>query len=149
LKVVLDTNVLVSGLINPDGNPGRVLDLLLAGEITLLVDDRILAECRAVLARPRFGFDVGDIVDVISQIEAESARVVALPIGISLPDETDLPFLEVALAGEAQALITGNTRHFKLPKSTLLTVESPADFVRRWRERAYEARRRGGGRGGR
>ena len=72
MKVVLDTNVLVSGLLNPDGNPGRVLDLLLAGEITLLVDDRILAEYRAVLARPRFGFDVGDIVDVISQIEAES-----------------------------------------------------------------------------
>ena len=136
MKVVLDTNVLVSGLLNPDGTPGRVLDLLLAGEITLLVDDRILAEYRAVLARPRFGFDVGDIVDVISQIEAESVRVVALPLGISLPDETDLPFLEVALAGEAQALITGNARHFKLPKSTSLTVESPADFVRRWRERA-------------
>jgi putative PIN family toxin of toxin-antitoxin system len=136
LRIVLDTNVLVSGLLNPEGNPGRVLDLFLAGEITLLVDDRILAEYRAVLPRPKFGFDAGDIVDVIDQIEAESVRVMASPLGISLPDETDLPFLEVALAGEAQTLVTGNARHFKLPKGASLAVESPARFVRRWRERS-------------
>jgi putative PIN family toxin of toxin-antitoxin system len=134
LRVVLDTNVFVSGLLNPDGNPGRVVDLFLAGEIVLLVDDRILAEYRAVLPRPKFGFDASDILDVLGQIEAESVRVLASPLGISLPDETDLPFLEVALAGEAQTLVTGNARHFKLPKGTSLAVESPAEFVRRWRE---------------
>jgi putative PIN family toxin of toxin-antitoxin system len=134
LRVVLDTNVLVSGLLSPDGNPGRVVDLFLAGEITLLVDDRILAEYRAVLPRPKFGLDASNIVDLIDQIEAESVRVMAPPIGISLPDETDLPFLEVALAGEAQTLVTGNARHFKLPKGASLAIESPAQFVRRWRE---------------
>ena len=134
MRLVLDTNVLVSGLLNPDGNPGRVVDLFLGGEIVLLVDDRILAECRAVLPRPKFGFDASDILDVLGQIEAESVRVMASPLGISLPDETDLPFLEVALAGEAQALVTGNARHFKLPKGMALAIESPAQFVRRWRE---------------
>jgi putative PIN family toxin of toxin-antitoxin system len=134
LRIVLDTNVLISGLLNPGGNPGRVLDLFLAGEITLLVDDRILAEYRAVLPRPKFSFDANDILDVLDQIEAESVRVMASPLGISLPDETDLPFLEVALAGEAQTLVTGNARHFKLPKGTSLAIESPAQFVRRWRE---------------
>jgi putative PIN family toxin of toxin-antitoxin system len=136
LRVVLDTNVLISGLINPDGSPGRVLDLFLAGELTLLVDDRILAEYRAVLPRPKFGFAAGDIADVIDQIEAESVRVMALPLGISLPDKTDLPFLEVALAGRAEVLVTGNARHFKIPKSESLAVESPAEFVRRWRHRS-------------
>jgi uncharacterized protein len=136
LKIVLDTNVLVSGLLNPDGKPGRVVDLFLAGEITLLVDDRILAEYRAVLPRPKFGFDASDIADVIDQITAESVRVMASPLGISLPDETDVPFLEVALAGGAQILVTGNARHFKLPRGASLAVESPAEFVRRWRERS-------------
>jgi putative PIN family toxin of toxin-antitoxin system len=136
LRVVLDTNVLISGLLNPGGNPGRVLDLFLAGEITLLVDDRILAEYRAVLPRRKLGFAASDILDVLDQIEAESVRVMASPLGISLPDETDLPFLEVALAGDAQTLVTGNARHFKLPKRTSLVVESPAEFVRRWRERS-------------
>jgi putative PIN family toxin of toxin-antitoxin system len=134
LRVVLDTKVLVSGLLNPDGSPGRALDLFLAGEVTLLVDDRILAEYRAVLGRAKFGFDANDIAAVMDQIEAESVRVTALPLGIVLPDETDLPFLEVALAGEAQTLVTGNARHFKLPKGAPLVVESPAQFVRRWRE---------------
>jgi putative PIN family toxin of toxin-antitoxin system len=136
VRVVLDTNVLVSGLLNPDGNPGRVVDLFLAGEITLLVDDRILVEYRAVLPRPKFGFDASDILDLLDQIEAESVRVMASPLGISLSDETDLPFLEVALAGDAQILVTGNARHFKLPKGTSLAVESPAEFVRRWRQRS-------------
>jgi predicted nucleic acid-binding protein len=89
-----------------------------------------------VLPRPEFGFDASEIVDVIDQIEAESVRVTATPLGISVPDETDLPFLEVALAGEAQTLVTGNARHFKLPKGASLTVVSPARFVRRWRERS-------------
>ena len=111
-----------------------MVDLFLAGEIILLVDDRILAEYRAVLPRPKFGFDASDIMDVIDQIEAESVRVMASPLGISLPDETDLPFLEVALAGEAQTLVTGNARHFRLLKGASLTVEGPAEFVRRWRE---------------
>jgi len=88
----------------------------------------------SVLPRPKFGFDASDVADLIDQIEAESVRVMASPIGISLPDETDLPFLEVALAGEAQTLVTGNARNFKLPKGTSLAIESPAQFVRRWRE---------------
>jgi putative PIN family toxin of toxin-antitoxin system len=143
VRVVLDTNVLVSGLLNPHGSPGRVVDLFLAGEITLLVDDRILAEYRAVPPRPKFGFDVSDVLDVLGQIEAESMRVMATPLGISLPDETDLPFLEVALAGEAQALVTGNARHFAKPKGASLAVESPAQFIRRWRDRSQPTSRRG------
>jgi hypothetical protein len=42
-RVVLDTNVLVSTLLNSFGVPGRVLDLVLAGELTVTHDDRILA----------------------------------------------------------------------------------------------------------
>lgn len=132
MKVVLDTNVLVSGLLNPDGKPGRVVDLFLAGEITLLIDDRILAEYRAVLQRPKFGFDAGDVADVLGAIQAESLRVAAAPLELSLPDESDLPFLEVALAGDADVLVTGNVRHFKVPRETPLAIESPSDFVRRW-----------------
>ncbi len=74
MRVVLDTNVLVSGLLNPDGSPGRVLDLFLAGGITLLVDDRILGEYRAVLPRPKFGFDTNDVADLLAEIDAESQR---------------------------------------------------------------------------
>ena len=52
--VVLDTNVLVSGLMSPGNPPGRIIDFLRAGDITLAIDDRILAEYCAVLARENF-----------------------------------------------------------------------------------------------
>lgn len=135
MRVVLDTNVLVAGLLNPSRNPGRVLDLFLAGEVTLLVDDRILAEYRAVLHRPKFGFAAGDVSDLLDHIEAESVRVTAPPLDLELPDEQDLPFLEVGVAGSAEALVTGNARDFKLPGAARILIESPADFLRHWKER--------------
>lgn len=132
MRIVLDTNVLVSGLLNPEGNPGRILDLFLAGEVTLLADDRILAEYRAVLRRPKFGLDAADVSDFLDLLEAESERVTATPIGSKLPDESDRAFVEVALAGGAESLVTGNVRHFRLPHVGRLSIDSPAEFVRRW-----------------
>jgi uncharacterized protein len=131
LRIVLDTNVLVSGLLNPSGAPGRVLDLILAGEVTLLVDDRVLDEYRGVLRRPKFGFQPGDVADLMIFIEKESERVLASPLGISLPDRGDIPFLEVAVSGSAEALVTGNARHFRPAASLELSIEGPAQFLRR------------------
>lgn len=132
MRVVLDTNVIVSGLLNPEGNPGRVLDLFLAGEVTLLADDRILAEYRAVLRRPKFRLDDADFSDFLDLLEAESERISATPLGFKLPDESDRAFLEVALAGGADSLVTGNVRHFRLPHAGRIAIQSPAEFVRRW-----------------
>jgi len=113
LRIVLDTNVLVSGLLNPHGAPGRIVDLLTSGDLVLLHDDRIIAEYREVLARPRFGFGGADVSALLGFIEWSGEAVVARPLGVVLPDPDDLPFLEVAAAGEADALVSGNTRHFK------------------------------------
>lgn len=132
MRIVLDTNVIVSGLLNPEGNPGRIVDLFLAGEVTLLVDDRILAEYRAVLRRPKFALRAVDVSDFLDLLEAVTERVVAPPLSVKLPDESDRAFLEVAVAGGAESLITGNVRHFKVPRLGRLAVDSPAEFVRRW-----------------
>ncbi len=112
MRVVLDTNVLVSGLLNPHGSPGRVLDLAVAGALVLLYDDRILAEYREVLSRARFGFSAVDVSTLLAVFEWSGEAVVAGPLEVELPDPDDLPFLEVAAAGEADALVTGNPRHF-------------------------------------
>ena len=57
MRIVLDTNVLVSGLHNPHGAPGRIVDLVLGARIHVLYDDRILAEYRDVHARPRLAIE--------------------------------------------------------------------------------------------
>jgi putative PIN family toxin of toxin-antitoxin system len=53
MKVVLDTNVVVSGLLQPKGNPAQVLALALAGAVQVCYGQRLLAEYAEVLARPR------------------------------------------------------------------------------------------------
>jgi putative PIN family toxin of toxin-antitoxin system len=132
LRIVLDTNVLVAGLLNPEGNPGRVVDLFLAGELTLLVDDRILAEYRAVLARPKFLFGAEEISTLVDAIESEGSRIAARPLNVELADAGDAPFLEVAVAGDADSLVTGNARHFRAERHRT-RIESPTEFIQRWK----------------
>ncbi len=112
MRIVLDTNVLVSGLLNPHGSPGRVLDLLAAGAVVLLYDDRIISEYREVLSRTRFAFDPADVAAPLAFIEGVGEAVVAPPLNVALKDPDDVPFLEVAVAAAAHALVTGNVRHF-------------------------------------
>ncbi len=132
MRIVLDTNVLVAGLLNPQGNPGRIVDLFLAGEITLLVDDRILDEYRRVLPRPKFPFEAEEISYLLSAIEAEGVPIAARPLDVELPDSGDIPFLEVAVAGDAVSLVTGNARHFRKGAGRVL-IETPAEFIARWK----------------
>ena len=136
MRIVLDTNVLVSGLLTPHGPPGRLIDLLLAGEVTLIYDDRILSEYHEVLERPRFDFDPGDVADVLELFATEGETVTAPPLAVELPDPDDLPFVEMAAAGRADALVTGNLRHY--PAAVLpagARVMAVADFVREWSRR--------------
>ena len=133
MRVVIDTNVLVSGVLNPHGTPGRILNLLLAGNLTLLHDDRILSEYREVLFRPAFGFPRRDVDDLLDFLELAGEHVSARPLPLLLPDPEDLPFLEVASSGAADALISGNIRHFRPRRGVhRVPVVTPADFMRRY-----------------
>jgi putative PIN family toxin of toxin-antitoxin system len=126
--VVLDTNVIVSGILRLFSPPGAILRLAAAGIIRLAHDARILSEYRDVLSRPAFGF-VGNLVhDLIDQLEKEGLAVVGSPLPFRLPDPHDEPFLEVAIAAQAYALVTGNKRHFP-KKSHKMKVFSPAEFI--------------------
>ena len=93
MRIVLDTNVLVSGLLQPLGNPAQVLSLALAGAIKVCHDERILAEYAEVLVRPRFRFDAERVRDVLEKLEADGLAVDASgQQGLDLPDPDDEPF---------------------------------------------------------
>lgn len=130
MRVVLDTNVLISGLLSPHGTTGRVVDVVLAGQLVLLADDRIFAEYAEVLGRAKFGFRAEDVTDVLNYLRATAERVSALPLGVDLPDSADLPFLEVAAAGGADVLVTGNTRDYEPTRGRHdVRVMTPARFL--------------------
>ena len=132
MRVVIDTNVLVSGIINPHGAPGRVLDAVLARAVLVLHDDRILDEYRQVLRRPLFGFVQSNIDSLLDFIEMSGEHVSTRDIGVVLPDPTDLPFLEVAILGSADALVTGNLKHFKPTRGRYkMNVYPPHEFVKK------------------
>ena len=123
---VLDTNVVVSGLLSATGPPGRLIDMVLAQELMLTLDDRIEAEYREVLSRPRFCIDSSRreaFFAVLVFQDLVTAGPCSLP---SLPDEDDMMFLEVASRAGSQVLVTGNLRHFPANCRGSVEVLSPA-----------------------
>ena len=132
MRIVIDTNVLVSGLLTPHGPPGRIVDGILIGELVAAYDDRILREYALVLARPRFRFDPAHVAAVLEYLERAGEPVVAPPLSVELPDAGDLPFLEVAWHADVSALVTGNLRHFPAEACGAVRVEAPGPFVQRW-----------------
>jgi len=135
LRIVLDTNVLVSGLLSPFGPPGEIVRLVSSGAVTLCVDARILAEYDEVLTRPRFGFDSDSVAALLDYVDFTSEVVVPEPLRIRLPDPDDEPLLEVALGCGAEGLVTGNLAHFPHESRAGAAVLSPAEFVEMLRSR--------------
>jgi len=112
VKVVLDTNVLVSAFLKPGRAPDRVVQRALRGEVTAVFDQRMLVEYVEVLGRTRFGFDPKDTLRVLLRLitTGERSRPPRL-VDVPLPDPDDLPFIEVAAATGA-VIVTGNARDF-------------------------------------
>lgn len=129
MRIVLDTNVLVSALLKPGSVPDRAIEAMRRAGVRWLYDARIAREYREVLARPKFrdipaaprdallaallgrGEDLGDVV-------AWSGPLI---------DDGDRMFVEAALAGRATAIVTGNAKHF--PRDLAFAVVPPARLL--------------------
>jgi putative PIN family toxin of toxin-antitoxin system len=139
MRVVLDTNVVVSGLLSAKGNPAQVLALALAGAVQIAHDHRILAEYADVLARPKFKFDKKRVREVLTKLEEDGLAVDAsTEQDLELPDPDDEPFLAVALAGQADYLVTGNLADYPAERRRGCMVVSPAEFMEVWRKASPE-----------
>ncbi len=134
MRIVLDTNVVVSGMLQPFGPSGSIVRLVALGtKVTLCYDPRILGEYREVLLRDRFRIEPPRVDALLDQIAARGTAVVAEPLPVRLPDPDDEMFLEVALAGSAQCLVTGNRRHYPRSCRCGVSVVSPREFVDAYR----------------
>ncbi|MCE5190413.1 MAG: putative toxin-antitoxin system toxin component, PIN family [Actinomycetia bacterium] len=136
MRIVLDTNVLISGLLSPFGPPGEIVRMVSSGSLTLVVDARILSEYADVLARPRFAFDPDAVAALLDYIGFRGEVVASEPLARRLPDPGDEPFLEVALAGAADFIVTGNLAHFSPEALAGAIALSPARFMERYRDAA-------------
>jgi len=106
LKVVLDTNVIVSAL-NFAGNPAKVFDLALEGEIDNITSEPIITEVRKILIRkfswqPAEAEDAGTLLGFFSKIVNPNRRLQVVS------HEPDNRILECAVAGKADFIISGD-----------------------------------------
>jgi putative PIN family toxin of toxin-antitoxin system len=124
LRVVLDTNVLVSALWTPAGNASTIINLILTDKIVPCFDQHILKEYHIVLSRPRLAFPAGQVNELLSEITDRGFSVTIIPSSIVLPDESDRKFFDTAKYCEAY-LITGNIKHY--PKDP--QILTPARFL--------------------
>jgi len=129
MNIVLDTNVLVAGLLSPFGPCGQIIRMVSSGELTLSFDARILAEYEEVLDRPKFKFDKDKVAAFLAHIEHRGFMVASSPLSRSLPDIDDESFLEVAIAAQAICIVTGNHIHFPSELCQGVRVFAPADFL--------------------
>ncbi len=130
MKIVLGTNVIVSGLLNPYGAPGLIVDMILSDQISLLYDARILLEYEEVLLRPKFGFDEKSTKDFMEYVKVSGQPVAAKRLSARLPDPDDEPFLQVAFSGQAECLVTGRKKHFPVYGRQGIKIVSPDEFIR-------------------
>ena len=129
MDIVIDTNVLVAGLLSPFGACGEIVRMVSAGELALFFDARILSEYQEVLRRPRFGFEEEKVAALLDYIVYRGQAIAPSPLSHSLPDTDDEPFLEVTLASRAVCLVTGNQKHFPAERCQGAKVISPNEFL--------------------
>ena len=117
LYAVIDTNVIVSALMNIDSVPGLVIKQALMGSIIPVLHDYIVSEYMEVLQRKKFGFPQSFVDTVIARFKSRGVFVEAADMNISMPDPKDEIFYTVALAAREYIdvntyIITGNIKHF-------------------------------------
>lgn len=123
---VFDTNVIVAAHLSPFGPPGRLLTEIHGRRLRLSYDERMAAEYREVLLRPKFALPV-ECVRSFLRVLGDQDLVSAPPWKLKLPDLDDLMFLEVAAATEEKIVVTGNIRHFPPASRQNVRVLTPAE----------------------
>ena len=121
MNVVIDTNILVSGLYSRNGAPAKVLALMFNGLLTPCYDFRILEEYEEVLSREKFHFSKSDVKTLLKQIQSQGRSLVPPPLEMTFIDEDDKKFYELAKGFEIY-LVTGNMKHY--PKDNLIVSVS-------------------------
>lgn len=126
---VLDTNVIVSAGINPDGAPAKlVFDWVLRAQVAAVTCPSIAEEYRTVVRRRKFAAYGYPPAWLEPLIDATLHLPDPASWPVSLPDPKDAPFLALAHISGAW-LVTGNLKHFPQRVRRGVTVISPADYL--------------------
>lgn len=130
-RCVVDTNVLISAVLQPSGRTGEVLDAIQAAGGTLLFSDGTFAELAARLAGPKFDRYVDQVVRrrFLSDLAAVAEWVEVTGAVRACRDPDDDKFLEAAVRGEADCIVTGDRDLLTLDPFEGVAIVTPHDFL--------------------
>ena len=127
MKIILDTNVIVSALLTPAGIPAKILNYVLGKNVRLIYDNNILTEYISVLSRKELKIDKKLADVIIDFISSEGEFFTAAPLKLIFVHEDDKKFYELYKSSEADYLVTGNIKHFPKEKG----IVTPKTFIER------------------
>ncbi len=137
-RIVIDTNILVSAILTPKGNPAEILKLVLEGKLNLIISPAILEEIQLVLSYPRLVRLIKKnkitMKEVYSFLEKMSKVAVITPGKLdikAIPDDpTDNKILACGLEGEADFIISGDHHLTDLKIFQGIKIMNPATFLK-------------------
>jgi putative PIN family toxin of toxin-antitoxin system len=131
LKIVLDTNVIVSALLKSESNPALIVSLVFQDQLTLCLSKDIFVEYQGVLKRLKFkDLDQGSLKKLWTRLKNKALWVSpTVTLKMILEDPADNTFLECAQEVGADFLITGNIHHFSFKKVGKTHILTPGEFI--------------------
>ena len=135
IRAVVDTNILISGVIKPERATGEILRRLRDGEFVLLYTEPLLAELAEVINRPRirqkYGLGSEDIETVLALILLRGEPIDPTRRVEICRDPKDNMILEAAVAGQADMIKSGDFDLLSLREFAGMPIISPAEFLQR------------------
>jgi uncharacterized protein len=129
IRVVLDTNVLVSAMISANGNEALLVLAVQQGLIEPCFSQEILYEYSSVLIRPKFSFSRTEVDALLGLLRRRGRFLSPVPQERVSPDPGDDKFIACALMGNVQFLVTGNKKHFPAHQLGGIQVVSASELL--------------------
>jgi putative PIN family toxin of toxin-antitoxin system len=129
MRIVLDTNVLISALMF-GGNPRKILEKVIRGDIELYLSEAIISELGEVLKRPKFGLPISIVNQIISELSSISESVrPSKRINKVKVDPTDNRILECAIEEKAEYIVSWDNHLLDLKEFRSIKIVSPQHFI--------------------
>jgi hypothetical protein len=137
VRVVLDTNIIISSIINKKGPSAKIRKLWESGVIEVATSPDILQEVERVINYPRIHkkhmWTAKQISSYMNSIREESAFVIKVEkLRVVTDDPDDDKFIECALTAKAKAIISGDPHLLSLKKYKNVSILSPREFIERY-----------------
>ena len=131
MRLILDTNVLLSAILSPLGAPAKLLDAWERNSFTLVACDALIAEYREVVGRPFFRarLRASTAELLVADLREFSFFCRGLPTGPVAPDPKDSYLLALAEASQAEFLVTGDKELLSLKQHKSTSIITPAAMI--------------------